>query len=156
MYLVDESTYDFGKPVNIKIPVDPRHLRSGRRNRQHLDVAEAGTAAPATTTTSTATRATASFAANNSEKLPEFGTDEMKSFYLLTHQTKKLQSIGGVPADKYTFPATRSNEIGWWVLQNQKNKTTPNEAPGSLIDAKLGRWARGQGNVYKWWGGGPN
>lgn len=82
------------------------------------------------------------------------GPEDRKSFYLLTHKTRYLQ-LADMPAEKYSFPPTRSLEIGWWTNEAKRELKQDPGHTNSLIDARLGRWARGQGDVYKWWGGGP-
>lgn len=67
----------------------------------------------------------------------------------MTHQTKQLQLLAGSPIDKYSFPATRGQEIGWWLTKEKKSMEAGNGAdvpPNVSIDAKIGRWARGQGS----------
>lgn len=81
----------------------------------------------------------------------------MKAFYLLAHEIRKLQLASGFPADKYTYPATRNNDIGWWTVEAGKRlKEQEQQAGGkrqqlfdrnnlnTLLDGKL---FKGRGRV---------
>jgi hypothetical protein len=79
-----------------------------------------------------------------------FSAEEMKAVYLLTHQVRKLQLANGMPHDKYHYPATRSNELNWWLTDASKRyrsegvrKSAPYDPTNSLCDYKLTRWSRG-------------
>ena len=76
-------------------------------------------------------------------------TDEdKKKFYLWSHQIKKLQITAGKPYEKYRFPATRNQELGWWLVDaSERMKKQGEKSDGkfdpanlnTLLDVKLGR-----------------
>jgi hypothetical protein len=92
---------------------------------------------------------------------PEFtdkvDPEDMKAFYVLAHNIRKLQLATGYPADKYTFPATRNNDIGWWTVEASKRMQQQEKQAGgkqkqlfdrnnlnTLLDGKL---FKGKGRV---------
>lgn len=75
--------------------------------------------------------------------------DEKKRFCLWSHQIRKLQLVSGKPYEKYMFPATRNQELGWWLVdamerskknldQSTAGKADPKNLT-TLLDFKLGR-----------------
>ena len=84
--------------------------------------------------------------------LDSLSLDEKKRFCLWSHQIRKLQLVSGKPYEKYAFPATRSQEVGWWLVDamersggekgksSQAGSKASGEAPlSTLLDFKLGR-----------------
>jgi hypothetical protein len=90
-------------------------------------------------------------AASNRQSTDEFTVEEMKAVYMLTHQVRKLQLANGMPQNKYSYPATSGNEMGWWLADSSKRYRTDGKArtgpaydpSNSLCDYKLTRWSRG-------------
>jgi hypothetical protein len=78
--------------------------------------------------------------------------DSLLSDWLYAHQIQKvIQST--YPIDKYTIPATTTQEIGWAWKNVQNNLGLGSRPLGPVSLERYGNYARGRGDVMKWFGG---
>lgn len=71
--------------------------------------------------------------------------------YLYTYNIPKVINYR-TPMEKYHMPTSTTQEIGWkW---KSPAGDTSEKFPNKFYTLeKFGRTARGQGDVFKWWGG---
>jgi hypothetical protein len=85
--------------------------------------------------------------------------DSIISDWLCTSNVPRIINYR-FPAEKYTIPATTSQEVGWpWLRQETPVKQDPcaftykrEYVPHAPTLEKFGKYARGQGDVLKWFG----
>ena len=81
------------------------------------------------------------------------------SAYLASYQIQSLKKYQ-YPREKYSYPPTTQSQVGWpWV---DESLCIPFDQAFARKDQKIGyhtlekfRFAKGQTDVFRWWGGGP-
>ena len=87
-------------------------------------------------------------------------TDSIISDWLCSHRISRIIKYND-PSEKYTIPVTTSSEIGWpWRHVQHTLGVAPDpdlvngkESPGPKTLERFGAYARGRGDVMKWFGG---
>jgi hypothetical protein len=86
--------------------------------------------------------------------------DSILGDWLCAHQVSRIIAYR-LPNQKYTYPATTATEIGWTWENVQKKLNLPlppikeraSSITGPASLERFGSYARGRGDVMKWFGG---